>query len=355
LGASAFPVAQANTGAYFNGGARKKERGNTVELRTLGSNGPEVSPIGFGCFGLSNAYGVADPEEATATILRALDLGCNFLDTADSYGAGQNEELVGRAIKQRRDEVVLATKFGFVWDADGRVVGRNGTPAYVHEAIDASLRRLGTDTVDIYILHRVDPDVAIEETIGAMAELISLGKVRHLGLSEASAEQVRRAQAVHPIAILQSEYSLWTRDPEGELMTLCHDLGVGFVAFCPLGRGMFSGTLGDSELQRDDFRKTLPRFEPDNLKRNLELVHGLEDLAKRKQCTAAQLALSWILQKGDDVAAIPGTRRQRHLEENLRALEVQWTDAELQELEELFSPERIHGKRYSRESLFKPE
>jgi aryl-alcohol dehydrogenase-like predicted oxidoreductase len=326
-----------------------------VELRTLGSNGPEVSPIGFGCFGLSNAYGTADPVEATATILRALDLGCNFLDTADSYGAGQNEELVGRAIKQRRDEVVLATKFGFVWDASGRVVGRNGTPAYVREAIDASLRRLGTDTVDIYILHRVDPDVAIEETIGAMAELISLGKVRHLGLSEASAEQVRRAQAVHPIAILQSEYSLWTRDPEGELMTLCRDLGVGFVAFCPLGRGMFSGTLGDSELQRDDFRKTLPRFEPDNLKRNLELVHELENLAKRKQCTAAQLALSWILQKGDDIAAIPGTRRQRHLEENFRALEVQWTDAELLELEELFSPERIHGKRYSRESLFKPE
>jgi aryl-alcohol dehydrogenase-like predicted oxidoreductase len=312
-----------------------KNRSIQVERRKLSSNGPEVSPIGLGCFGLSNAYGTADPDEATATILRALDLGCNFLDTADSYGAGQNEELVGRAIKQRRGEVVLATKFGFICDTSGHVVGRNGTPAYVHKAIDASLRRLGTEVIDIYTLH--------------------LGKVRHLGLSETSAEQVRRAHAVHPIATLQSEYSLWTRDPEGELMTLCHDLGVGFVAFCPLGRGIFSGTLGDLELQRDDFRRTLPRFEPDNLKRNLELVGGLEDLAKRKQHTPAQLALSWILQRGEDIAAIPGTRRQRHLEENLRALEVQWTAAELQELDELFSPAHIYGPRYSRESLFKPE
>jgi aryl-alcohol dehydrogenase-like predicted oxidoreductase len=326
-----------------------------VERRKLGFNGPEVSPIGLGCFGLSNAYGTADPVEATATILGAVDLGCNFLDTADSYGAGQNEELVGRAIKQRRDEVVLATKFGFAWDAEGHVIGKNGTPAYIHKAIDASLRRLGTDNVDIYILHRVDPDIAIEETIGAMADLVSAGKVRHLGLSEASADQVRRAHSVHPIATLQSEYSLWTRDPEGELMTLCRELGIGFVAFCPLGRGIFSGTLGDAELQRDDFRRTLPRFEPDNLKRNLELVGGLEDLAKRKQCTPAQLALSWILQRSEDIAAIPGTRKQRHVEENLRALDVRWTDAELQELDELFSPENIHGPRYSRESLFKPE
>jgi aryl-alcohol dehydrogenase-like predicted oxidoreductase len=214
---------------------------------------------------------------------------------------------------------------------------------------------LGIEVVDIYTLHRVDPEVAIEETVGAMAELVTLGKVRHLGLSEASAEQVRRAHAVHPIATLQSEYSLWTRDPEGELMTLCRDLGIGFVAFCPLGRGMFSGSLGEMELQRDDFRKTLPRFEPDNLRQNLELVRGLEDLARRKQRTPAQLALSWILQRGENIAAIPGTRRQKHLEENLKALEVQWTDAELRELDELFSPERVHGSRYARESLFKPE
>jgi aryl-alcohol dehydrogenase-like predicted oxidoreductase len=304
---------------------------------------------------LSNAYGTADPVEAAATILRAVDLGCNFLDTADSYGAGQNEELVGRAIQQRRNDVVLATKFGFVWDTDGHVVGKNGTPAYVRKAIDASLRRLGTETVDIYILHRVDPDVAIEETIGAMSDLVSAGKVRHLGLSEASAEQIRRAHGVHPIATLQSEYSLWTRDPEVEVMTLCRELGIGFVAFCPLGRGIFSGTLGETELQRDDFRRTLPRFEPDNLKRNLALVRGLEDLAKRKLCTPAQLALSWILQRGEEIAAIPGTRKQRHVEENLRALDVRWTDAELQELDELFAPEHIHGPRYSRESLFKPE
>jgi aryl-alcohol dehydrogenase-like predicted oxidoreductase len=298
---------------------------------------------------------MVDPAEGTATILRSLDLGCNFLDTADSYGAGQNEELVGRAIKQRRDEVVLATKFGFVWDTDGHVVGKNGTPAYIRKAIDASLRRLGTDTVDIYILHRVDPEVAIEETIGAMADLVTAGKVRHLGLSEASPEQIRRAHAVHPIAALQSEYSLWTRDPEVEVMTLCRELGIGFVAFCPLGRGIFSRTLGDTELQRDDFRRTLPRFERENLKRNLELVRGLEDLAERKQCTPAQLALSWILQRGDDIAAIPGTRKQRHVEENLRALDVRWTDSELQELDELFAPEHIHGPRYSNQSLFKPE
>lgn len=326
-----------------------------MQHRTLGSNGPQISPIGLGCFGLSNAYGVADPAEASATILRALDLGCNFLDTADSYGAGQNEELVGRSIKRRRDEVVLATKFGFICDTEGHVIGKNGTLAYVHKAIDASLRRLGTDVVDLYILHRVDPEVAIEETIGAMADLVSAGKVRHLGLSEVSAAQLRRAHAVHPIAALQSEYSLWTRDPEGEIMALCRELGIGFVAFCPLGRGMFSGTLGDLDLQHDDFRRTLPRFEPNNLKPNLELVRGLEDLAKRKQCTPAQLALSWILQRGEHIAAIPGTRRQRHLEENLRALEVQWTDTEIKELDELFSPDHIHGSRYSRESIFKPE
>lgn len=355
MAAFAFLAAQANTGAFFSGGTSPKDRNIKVERRTLGSNGPQVSPIGLGCFGLSNAYGTADPAEAASTIHRALDLGCNFLDTADSYGAGQNEELVGRAIKQRRDEVVLATKFGFICDTDGHVIGRNGTPAHVHKAIDASLWRLGTDTVDIYILHRVDPDVPIEETFGAMADLISLGKVRHLGLSEASADQIRRAHAVHPIATLQSEYSLWTRDPEGELMTLCHDLGVGFVAFCPLGRGVFSGTLDGLPLQRDDFRRTLPRFEPGNLEQNLVLVRGLEDIAKRRQRTPAQLALSWILQKGRDIVAIPGTRRERHLEENLRALEVQWTAAELLELDELFSPEQIHGPRYSHESLFRPE
>jgi aryl-alcohol dehydrogenase-like predicted oxidoreductase len=331
------------------------DRSIELQRRKLGSNGPLVNPIGLGCFGFSNAYGTADPAEATATILRALDLGCNFLDTADSYGAGQNEELVGRAISQRRHEVVLATKFGFICDTDGHVIGRDGTPAYVHKAIDASLRRLGTDTVDIYILHRVDPEVPVEETVGAMADLVSLGKVRHLGLSEASTDQIRRAHAIHPIATLQSEYSLWTRDPEVELMTLCYELGIGFVAFCPLGRGVFSGALDGLQLQRDDFRRTLPRFEPDNLEQNLVLVRGLEDLARRKQRTPSQLALSWILHKGNDICAIPGTRRQSHLEENLAALQVQWTPAELIELDELFSPENIHGPRYSRESPFKPE
>jgi aryl-alcohol dehydrogenase-like predicted oxidoreductase len=325
-----------------------------MQRRKLGRNGPEVSPLGFGCFGLSSAYGAADPDEATSTILHALDLGCNVLDTADSYGSGQNEELVGRAIKGRRNDVVLATKFGLVCDDRGQVTGRNGSPAYVRQSIDASLRRLGVETVDIYTLHRVDPDVAIEETIGAMAELVTLGKVRYLGLSEASADQIRRAQCVHPIATLQSEYSLWTRDPERELLPLCQELEIGFVAFAPLGRGIFSGTLSNVELGDDDFRKTLPRFEEHNLARNLALVRGLEGVANRKHCSSAQLALAWILNKGQNIAAIPGTRRERHLRENLGAVEVECTEADLLELDQLFSPELIMGERYSNESLFSP-
>jgi aryl-alcohol dehydrogenase-like predicted oxidoreductase len=320
--------------------------------KKLTPDGPEISRLGLGCF----AYGKADPAEATATILRALDLGCNFLDTADIYDAGKNEELVGRAIQQRRKEVVLGTKFGFICNENGQVVGRNGTPAYVRKAIDASLRRLGIETIDIYTLHRVDPDVAIEETVGAMAELVGEGKVRHLGLSEVSAEQLRRAHSVHPIATVQSEFSLWTRDPERELIPLCREMGIGFVAFSPLGRGIFSGTLGSSlDLQPGDFRRTLPRFEKENLLRNLELVRGLEELAKRKQHTPGQIALAWILHKGKYIAAIPGTRRQQHLEENLGALTVDLTASELEELDSLFSPEHVHGQRYSRESLFKPD
>ena len=318
-------------------------------------SGPEISRLGLGCFAMASAYGTADPAEATATILRALDLGCNFLDTADSYSGGNNEELVGRAIKGRRDDVILGTKFGFVSDQSGKVVGRNGTPAWVNKAIDGSLRRLGTETVDIYTLHRIDPDVPLEETIGAMAELVTQGKVRHLGLSEVSAEQLSRAHYVHPIATLQSEYSLWTRDPERDLIPLCHQLGIAFVAFCPLGRGVFSGTFADLELQADDFRRTLPRFETANLTRNLELVRGLEDLSKRKGHTPAQIALAWILNQGENVAAIPGTRRQSHLEQNLGALEVEWTAAELKELDTLFPPDRVYGHRYSRDSLFKPD
>ncbi len=327
----------------------------TLHRRKLGSNGPLVAPVGLGCFGLSNAYGAADPAEAMSTIRRAIDLGCNLLDTADIYGAGHNEELVGRAIEDCRDQVVLATKFGFVCDTQGRVTGRNASPAYVAKAVEASLKRLGTDSIDIYTLHRVDPDVPIEETVGAMAQLVAQGKVRHLGLSEASPEQIRRAHAIHPLASLQSEYSLWERSPERDVMPLCHELGIGFVAFAPLGRGLFSGALTNLQLEKDDFRRSLPRFTAGNLSSTLRLVRALEQFANRKSLTPSQVALSWILQKHENVMVIPGTRRQSHLEENLAAAEVSWTGDELQELDRLFSPDLDFGQRYSSGSLFAPE
>ncbi len=326
-----------------------------MHLRKLSSSGPEVSSLGLGCFGLSNAYGAADPAEAIATVRRALDLGCNLLDTADIYGAGQNEELVGRAIQGRRNNVILATKFGFVCDSQGRVTGRNGSPAYVHRAIEASLRRLGTDTIDLYTLHRIDPNVPIEETLGAMAELVAQGKVRHLGLSEALPEQIRRAHAVHPIASLQSEYSLWARGPERDVMPLCRELGIGFIAFAPLGRGLFSAGLTNLEFDLNDFRRSLPRFQAENLSASRRLVEALEEFACRKRLTSSQVALSWILQRGENVVAIPGTRRQRHLEENLAAIDVPWTGDEFQELDRLFSPDLNFGPRYSAGSLFAPE
>jgi len=304
---------------------------------------------------LSSAYGEADPEESKATILRALDLGCNFLDTADIYGSGHNERLVGQAIKGRRDEVVLATKFGFVCDEQGKVVGRNGSPQYVREACEASLRRLDVETIDVYYLHRVDPKVPVEETVAAMAELVAAGKVRHLGLSEASAEQLRRASAVAPIAALQSEYSLWERGPEREILPACWALGVGFVAFSPLGRGIFSGTLSKSGIAAGDFRRALPRFEEANLTRNLEAVRKLEEFARSKGCSPSQLALTWIVHKGDNMGAIPGTRRTKHLEENLSALDIVLSEAEVAELDGIFRAEMFAGERYAPGSVFRPE
>jgi aryl-alcohol dehydrogenase-like predicted oxidoreductase len=326
-----------------------------VEKRRLGKDGPLIGPLGLGCMVFSSSYGTADPEESNATILRALDLGCNFLDTADIYGAGHNERLVGQAIHRRRDEVVLATKFGFVCDEQGKVVGRNGSPEYVRQACEASLQRLGVETIDLYYLHRVDPKVPIEETVGAMAELVAVGKVRHLGLSEASADQVRRASAVAPIAALQSEYSLWERGPEREILPACRDLGVGFVAFSPLGRGIFSGALGKDKLAAGDFRSSLPRFEEANLARNLEAVGKLDAFAERKGCSSSQLALAWIVHKGDRIAAIPGTRRSKHLEENLAALEIALSGADVAELDDVFHPEIFAGERYAQGSVFRPE
>jgi aryl-alcohol dehydrogenase-like predicted oxidoreductase len=262
---------------------------------------------------------------------------------------------VGQAIKARRDEVVLATKFGFICNAAGKVIGRDASPAHVREAAEASLKRLGTDTIDLYTLHRIDPAVPIEDTIGAMAELVAQGKIRYLGLSEASPAQIRHAHAVHPITALQSEYSLWTRDPERDVLPLCRELGIGFVAFAPLGRGLFSHTFANLEIEQSDFRRSLPRFEAQNLSASLELVRTLDEIASRRHLTSSQLALSWILQKGDNMFAIPGTRRQKHLEENLAAISVTWTPEELQELDNLFTPEFDFGQRYSADSLFAPE
>jgi aryl-alcohol dehydrogenase-like predicted oxidoreductase len=322
--------------------------------RRLGLSGPEIAPLGLGCFGLSHAYGAVARDEAIGTIHRAIDLGCRLLDTADIYGAGENERLVGQAIKGRRHEITLATKGGFLCDASGKVSGRNGTPAYLREAVDASLRRLEVDVIDLYTLHRVDPAVPIEESVGAIAELIGCGKIRHLGLSEVSADELWRAYAAHPVTSLQSEYSLWTRGPERDVMPACRELGVSFVAFSPLGRGVFAGGLDGGQWDETDFRRTLPRFQADSLNASLPLIHGLAEIAKRRNLTTSQVALSWILQKGDNVFAIPGTRRQRHLEENVAAIDVTWTHEEIQELDRLFAPDLNFGERYGPGSVFAP-
>jgi aryl-alcohol dehydrogenase-like predicted oxidoreductase len=309
----------------------------SVATRTLGRSGLTVSAQGLGCMGMSFAYGPSDEAESIATIHRALDLGVSLLDTADVYGAGRNEELVGRAIAGRRDEVVLATKFGILLDpADPSVRLFSGRPEYVHSCCDASLARLGVDHIDLYYQHRPDTEVPIEETVGAMAELVAAGKVGHLGLSEASAATIRRAAAVHPIAALQSEWSLFSRDVEGDILAACRELGVGLVPYSPLGRGLLTGAVSSlDELSDDDFRRTQPRFQGDNLDRNLELVAEVRSIAGTLGVTPGQVALAWVQGRGDDVVPIPGTKRRRYLEENLAALDVTLSPDDLDRLDTL--------------------
>ncbi|MDX6307109.1 MAG: hypothetical protein QOI06_155 [Nocardioidaceae bacterium] len=324
----------------------------SIPTRTLGSASRgadlEVSALGLGCMGMSEFYGTTDEAEAVRTIHRALDLGVTLLDTADMYGPFTNEQLVGRAIKDRRDEVVLATKFGNVRDPDDSSVRRiDGSPEYVRRACDASLARLGVDHIDLYYQHRVDKTVPIEETVGAMAELVEAGKVRRLGLSEASAATIRRAHATYPVTALQSEYSLWTRDVEDEILPTLRELGIGLVPYSPLGRGFLTGTISSAEdLAQDDFRRTNPRFVGEALDRNLALVAAVRELAEQKGVTAGQLALAWVLAQGDDIVPIPGTKRVRYLEENVHAVAVRLTDDDLAALDKAVPRDAVEGERY---------
>ncbi|BAC90782.1 aldo/keto reductase [Gloeobacter violaceus] len=318
-----------------------------MQMRRLGKDGPQVSAMGLGCMGISDAYGTRDEQEALATLHRAIDLGINFLDTADVYGQGHNEQFVGRAIRTRRDRVCLATKFGLLRDAQGRLTGVCGTPAYVRSACEASLRRLGIDTIDLYYQHRLDRTTPIEQTVEALAALVREGKIRHIGLSEVDAETLHRAAAIHPIAAVQSEYSLWTRDPEDEILPACRELGVGFVPFSPLGRGFLSGRVNSmSDLPPEDFRQRLPRFQGDNFERNRAWVSQLEALAAQKGCTPSQLALAWVLAQGEDIVPIPGTKRRAYLQENLGALEIRWEAEELAALEQVAPRGVAAGARY---------
>ena len=320
-----------------------------MRTKRLGKGGLEVSELGLGCMGMSEFYGPRDDEESVATIQMALDQGVTLLDTADMYGPFHNERLVGRAIQGRRDQVVLATKFGNQRQEDGSFLGINGRPEYVRAACDASLERLGVDHIDLYYQHRVDPKVPIEETVGAMSQLVEAGKVLHLGLSEAAPATIRRAHAVHPIAALQTEYSLFSREPEAEILPTVRELGIGFVAYSPLGRGMLTGRYRDpGKLQPGDFRNTrYPRFSAANLEHNLRLVDRIEEIAREKGATPGQVAIAWVLHQGEDIVPIPGTKRRRYLEENLLAAELELDQETMDLLSEVASPKAIRGDRYA--------
>jgi aryl-alcohol dehydrogenase-like predicted oxidoreductase len=318
-----------------------------MERRALGQQGLRVSALGLGCMGMSEFYAGRDDNESIATIHRALDLGVDFLDTADMYGPFTNERLVGRAIRGRREQVVLATKFGNQRGEDGSFLGVNGRPDYVKKSCDGSLQRLGVDHIDLYYQHRVDRSVPIEETVGAMADLVRAGKVRYLGLSEAAPATIRRAHEEYPISALQTEYSLWTRDPEDEILPLCRELAIGFVAYSPLGRGFLTGRFRTiDDLPEDDYRRNSPRFQGENFQKNLDLVDRVKEIAARKKCTPAQLALAWLLAQGEDIVPIPGTKQRRYLEENMGAASLELTSTDLEQIEEVAPQGAAAGERY---------